>query len=125
MSRDEWVPPEPTSNLNPDQFKDEPFDLSPEQTAYYDALDAADAHRERMAGMSVAERNQYNRGLREGLTGPIPKRGDFNNPLNKDMPKEPAPPKEPKAPKPVDPMVRIRKIQRLGKIARGKKPRRR
>ena len=117
---DDWMPPSP--HLSPDQFDD--FSLPPEKESYYSGFGAGDEHRSRMAGMSVAERNEYMRGLREALNPNGPRRGDLDNPLKKDLPKEPA------APKPWYHQDNMRKLQRninngirLYKKASGKKRR--
>ena len=117
----DWRPPEPKGAST-----DEPFDLSPEQSTYYDALEATDEHQAKMASMGVAERNQYMRGLREGLNPGVPKRGDFNNPLKKDIPKEAAAPRPAPAPKPGPTrsqklMDLSRKLEKLARLANGKK----
>lgn len=113
--RTDWMP---TEGGSPEH--DEPFELSPEKAAYYDALEASDAHQDKMAGMGVAERNMYMRGLREGLNGPNPKAGDLDNPLKKDMPKEPAP-RQPRQPKPPNPMAQAKKMRSLANKARGRR----
>jgi len=98
------------------------FDLPPEKDAFYAAARAGQEHRDRMAAMSVQERHEYLRGLREGLKdGDRPKQGDLDNPLKKDMPKEPKAQRAPAAPRPVDPMVKIRKIQSLARKAKGRR----
>lgn len=85
----EWRPPSPP--LHPGQFgeTDAPFDLPPEKNAYYEGSAAAEEHKTKMEGMGVAERHEYMRGLRE-VNSTVPKPGDFDNPLTKDMPRPPA-----------------------------------
>ena len=105
----DWRPPEPEP-----AHEDEPFDLDPEQEAYYAAMAGAQEHADRMAGMSVAERNAYMRGLREVLNSDTPKRGDLDNPLKKDLPK-PAPSPRP-APSPKPAPSRSQKLMELSRI---------
>jgi hypothetical protein len=111
--------------LGPSKASTEPdddFAIPAEQRPYYDAYKEGQAHREKMAGMSVAERNQYNHGLREGLKqDDRPKRGDIDNPLRKDMPKQPAAPRQARAQRPPSPMVKVRKMQGLARKASGKR----
>lgn len=101
---------------------DPPFDLPPEKDAYYSASAAAEEHKAKMASMGVAERHEYMRGLREGLNDKVPKPGDFDNPLRKDQPKEPA---QPRAPRQRDPLVvahqNTKRIKALARTARGRR----
>jgi hypothetical protein len=99
---------------------DPPFDLPPEKEAYYEAARVGDEHRERMASMSPAERNNYMKGLREGLgmTG-APKRGDLDNPLKKDQPKEPVASRA-TGPGSRNPMVTVRQLSKLARKAKGR-----
>ena len=109
-------------HLNQEQFGQ----LSPEEEAYYEGARWGDEHFDRMQTMSVSERNRYLKGLREGLSqGQGPKRGDLDNPLKQDMPKEPKPPAAPKPStnpkKPPEPWHSARNLRRLSKIAKGKR----
>lgn len=112
-------PPLPQKPIKPDpdrdRSQDEPFDLPPDKEAYYEGAEKAEEHQEKMKGMTAVQRRQYIRGLREGLQGPTPKRGDFDNPLKKDQPREPAPPKE------RNPMADIRKLRSLARKAGGRR----
>lgn len=103
------------ANLNQHQFEDAPFDLPPEKEAYYKGVEKSEEHEEAMKGMSAAQRRQYLRGVREGLTGPTPKKGDINNPLKKDQPPEPKAPRQP------NPMTNVRRMNRLARMARGRR----
>lgn len=121
----DWRPPEPAG---PEPTPDESFDLPPDKAAYYDGLDEAQKHQDKMKGMGVAERNQYTRALREGLSPadkngvPTPKRGDINNPLKKDMPKEPAAPRQARQRDPqVAARAQSRRISALARKSRGRK----
>lgn len=96
--------------------------LSPEDKVYHDAETAGAELRDRMKGMSVKERHEHMRGLREGLQErDAPKRGDLDNPLVKDMPKEPNPPREPRQPRPPSPMATVKRAQSLARMARGRR----
>jgi len=122
--------PNPNPNLQHRQFgsdeereafaKSQDFGLPPEQEAYHAALSEGDAHREKMAGMTVAERHQYMRGLRESINGPTPKKGDLDNPLKKDQPKEPAAPR-PAGPGSRNHMVTVRQLGKLARKAKGRR----
>jgi len=128
----------PRQSLSPRQFptedaadeerkaqarKDADFELPPEREAYYEARTAADIHRERLAAMSVKERHEYMRGLRVGLAGDgsKSKKGDLDNPLRKDLPKEPRAPRPPAAPRPPSPTAQLRRMQALARKARGRR----
>lgn len=119
----DWKPADP----GPPSTPDESFDLPPDKAAYYDGLDEAQKHQDKMAGMSTAERNQYTRALREGLSpkdkngAPTPKRGDINNPLKKDMPREPKPPASPRQPRARNPMATVRRLDKLSRMAKGRR----
>jgi hypothetical protein len=96
------------------------FDLPEEKKPYYDAMEEGAKHRERMAAMKPAERNEYQRGLREGMyQGQPQKRGGIDNPLKKDMPRQP------RAPKPGHEVrqakSRMAQIGKLARLASGKK----
>ena len=97
------------------------FDLPPEKESYYAGTEAGEALKEKMAGMSVKERNEHMRGLRETLNGSVPKKGDFDNPLIKDTPRE----QVARQPRPKNPMVQARqqrtKISGLARKARGRR----
>jgi hypothetical protein len=105
---------------------DPPFDLPPAKDAYYTASAAAEEHKAKMAGMGTAERHEYMRGLREGLNDKVPKPGDFDNPLKKDLPQSATRgPAEPRAPRQRDPLVaarqNTRRLKSLAKTARGRR----
>jgi hypothetical protein len=114
----EWagLPP----HVSHDQF--EPFDLPPDKAAHYDGLDAGAAHAEKMKGMGVADRNRYMAGLREGLSGgSTPKRGDLDNPLARDMPKEPKALRAPRQQTPRQTTANAKRIKNLARISRGRR----
>lgn len=99
-----------THSLNTDQFGEE--NLSEEQRAYYKGTAEGLEHRDRLSQLKgTAAKNNYVRGLREGLVqSDRPKRGDINNPLKKDMPAEPRQPRERQASAP-RPGAEIRRAQ--------------
>ena len=98
--------------------KDNDFTLPPDKEAFYDALEQADEHRRKMKVMTPVERNEYMRGLRTGLQGDKGPPGDLDNPLKKDMPKEPVAPRQPKPP---NPMTTVRKMRSLARMAKGRR----
>jgi hypothetical protein len=99
---------------------DAPFDLPPEKEAYYSGTSAGEKLKEQMKGMSVKERHEHMRGLRETLNDSVPKPGDFDNPLRKDQPKEPRQPRR------RDPQVVARQASRqISSLARRSRGRRR
>jgi hypothetical protein len=109
---------------------DPPFDLPPEKEAYYSGTSAGEKLREQMKGMSVQERHEHMRGLRETLNDSTPKPGDFDNPLRKDLPREatqgPREPAAPRQPRRRDPVVVARQNRtRIKGLARKAKGRRR
>jgi len=104
------------------------MDLPPEKEAYYSAAAAGQEHKDKMATMSVTERHEYMRGLREALKdGQGPKRGDLDNPLQKDMPKQPAARRQaaPRQPTPQQQvraaMSTARKLHALSRKAKGRR----
>lgn len=120
MAVGEWRPEAP---LHPGQFGDDPpFDLPPEKEAYYGGAKAGAELKDQMKGMSVKERHEHMRGLRETLNDTVPKPGDFDNPLRKDQPREP---RQPRAPRQRDPLVVARqntkRIKALARTARGRR----
>jgi hypothetical protein len=104
--------------------------LAPEKEAYYSGTSAGEELREKMKGMSVKERHEHMRGLRETLNDNVPKPGDFDTPLKRDLP--PAAnqgPRQPRARRVVDPVAaqraQTKRMMSLARMARGKKGRRR
>ncbi|MGA2835503.1 MAG: hypothetical protein ABSF84_02790 [Acidimicrobiales bacterium] len=82
-TRTRWRPDAPEGA--PD---DEPFDLPPDRDAYYKGRAHAESIEDETKGMSAAEKRQHTKGLREGLRGTRPKRGDLDNPVKGDEPKD-------------------------------------
>jgi hypothetical protein len=128
-----WLPRETREAIGharAKRYDDPSFELKPEQEAYYDVAGKVDEINDRIAAMPPEQRKQAQKALAEGVRGgkpgapgtTQPKRGDPENPYKKDMP---PPPKPPRQPRQQNPMVRAKSIQRLGKIARGTKGRRR
>ena len=126
----EWLPRGTTpEHLQSRQFEGvteapDDFQLPPEKQAYYDARDAAEEHKQKMAGMGVQERHEYMRGLREELNDRVPKPGDFDTPLKRDLPpianRGPAPPRQPKPP---SMRSQANRIGRLARRSRGSRRR--
>ena len=97
------------------------FGMPEEKAPYWDAKREGESHKEKMAGMSVAQRNEYLRGLREGLgMAGAPKAGDLDNPLKKDMPKPPPAPRVTGMGS-RNPMVKVRHLNKLARRAKGRR----
>lgn len=118
-------------NLSGDQFggskpeAPDDFQLPPDREAYYAGQSAGEAHREALAKLKgSAAKNNYTKGLREGLVqNDPPKRGDIDHPLKRDQPK---PPRAPRQPRQVDPVRQAqRTAKRIGSLSRMAKGRRR
>ena len=103
------------------------FDLPPEQSAYYQGQAEGAEHREKLKSIKgTAARNNYIKGIREGLTqDDRPKRGDIDNPLKKDQPKESRQPRRGRQPRPGAEIrhaqANMRKFSSLARTARGRR----
>jgi hypothetical protein len=109
---------------NTEQFGSE--NLTEEQKAYYGGTREGMEHREKLSTIKgAAAKNAYTKGIREGMTqNDRPKRGDVNNPLRKDMPREPSPPRQPRAVNPIRKAQRnARQFSKLARLASGKRRR--
>ena len=62
------------------------FDLPEEHRPYVEAVKHGEKLREILDALPAGRRHEFMRGLRETLNDDIPKRGDFDNPLQKDAP---------------------------------------